>query len=51
MTKYLVKKLAKCKTFPPKCILLGEKAHKRYSISVIRKIKLKAQGNINTYFF
>lgn len=50
MTKYLVKNLAKCKTFPPKCILLGKKAHERCSVSVIRKIKLKAQGNINTFF-
>ena len=33
MTKYLVKSLAKCKTFPPKCILLGKKHIKMFYIS------------------
>ena len=29
----------------------GKKAHERCSISVIRKLKWKSQGNINTHFF
>ena len=49
MTKYLVKKLAKCKTFPRKCILWGKKHIKDILYQLLEKSK--AQGNINTHFF
>ena len=51
MTKYLVKSLAKCKTFTPKCILLGKKHMKDVLYQLLERSNEKHKATSIHIFF